>query len=133
MGSFTTEAKMIRSLSLLLALLLVASRASACCDTVRFDSTGLLAESENAVIIGTYEYVPDADGGYYECTKNGLYLYYYESRGRWQIGDGPESSPAYAWCYEAALCPEELGPNWEYYAFNSGEWIADPDISVTCQ
>ena len=55
--------------------------ASACCDTVRFDSTGLLAESENAAIIGTYEYVPDEAGGYYECPENGLYLYYYESRG----------------------------------------------------
>ena len=57
---------------------LVAGRASACCDTVSFDSTGLLAESENAVIIGTYEYVPD--GSYYN-PQNGLYLYYYPSRG----------------------------------------------------
>ena len=74
---------MMPSLLFLLIGALVAGLhgASACCDTVRFDSTGLLAESENAVIIGTYEYVPDADGGYYECTKNGLYLYYYESRG----------------------------------------------------
>ena len=70
---------MIRSLSLLLALLLVAGRASACCDTVRFDSTGLLAESENKYIIGTYTLAPG--GGYYECTENGLSLYYYSDRG----------------------------------------------------
>ena len=54
--------------------------ASACCNTVRFDSTGLLAESENAAIIGTYEYVPDEAGGYYMCIENGLSLYYYSSR-----------------------------------------------------
>ena len=127
--------------------------ASACCDNVRFDSTGLLAESENRYIIGDYEYVADEAGGYYKCAENGLSLYYYSSRDvssthagwdswieretcffqRWQIGDGPESSPAYAWCYESALCPEDLGPNWEYYAFISGEWIPDPDITVTCQ
>ena len=70
---------MIRSLSLLLALLLVAGRASACCDTVRFDSTGLLAESENKYIIGTYTLAPE--GGYYECPENGLSLYYYSDRG----------------------------------------------------
>ena len=50
--------------------------ASACCDTVRFDSTGLLAESENANIIGTYENV----GGYYMNAENGLSLYYYSDR-----------------------------------------------------
>ena len=77
--SFTTEAKMIRSLSLLLSLLLAAGRASACCDTVRFDSTGLLAESENKYIIGTYTLAPE--GGYYECPENGLSLYYYSDRG----------------------------------------------------
>jgi len=127
---------MIKSLLfIILGALVAGHRASACCDTVRFDSTGGLAESENASIIGTYEYVADVAGGsgYYENQKNGLYLYYLGDRGRWQIGDGPESGPAYAWCYEEALCPEELGPNWEYYAFNSGDWIPDPDISVTCQ
>ena len=50
---------------------------------VRFDSTGGLAESENASIIGTYEYVADVAGGsgYYENQKNGLYLYYLGDRG----------------------------------------------------
>ena len=70
---------MIRSLSLLLSLLLATGRASACCDTVRFDSTGLLAESENKYIIGTYTLAPG--GGYYECPENGLSLYYYSDRG----------------------------------------------------
>ena len=46
---------------------------------LRFDSTGLLADSENAPIIGTYEYVPDKIG--YKCEENGLYLSYYPSRG----------------------------------------------------
>ena len=50
---------------------------------VRFDSTGGLAESENASIIGTYEYVPDVAGagGYYENRENGLYLYFLADRG----------------------------------------------------
>ena len=39
---------------------------------------------------------------------------------------------AYAWCLDDALCPEDLGPYWEYWGFNSGEWIADPDATVTC-
>ena len=55
--------------------------ASACCDYVRFDSTGLLAESDNAGIIGSYKYVPDEAGGYYRSWGNGLALYYYPSRG----------------------------------------------------
>ena len=55
--------------------------ASACCDPVRFDSTGLLAESENAAVISTYEYVPGEEGGYYRSRQNGLALYYYPSRG----------------------------------------------------
>ena len=33
-----------------------------CCKTVRFDSTGPLAESEYAFMIGTYEYVADDAG-----------------------------------------------------------------------
>merc|ERR1719325_68623 len=112
---------MIKLLLFIVGALVAGHGASACCDVVRFDSTGLLAESENKYIIGTY--VLHESGGYYECSENGLSLYYYSDRGRWQIGDGPESSPAYAWCYESAECPEELGPNWEYYAFISGEWI----------
>ena len=44
----------------------------------------------------------------------------------------PDSSSAYAVCNESALCPEDLGPSCEYYAYNSDEWIPDPDISVTC-
>ena len=52
--------------------------AGACCDAVRFDSTGLLAESENRAIISTYEYVPGE--GYYRSRQNGLALYYYPSR-----------------------------------------------------
>ena len=55
-----------------------------CCKTVRFDSTGPLAESEYAFMIGTYEYVADDAGGnlgvkgIYRCTDCSyeLELYY---------------------------------------------------------
>merc|ERR1712244_18306 len=54
-----------------------------CCKTVRFDSTGPLAESAYAFMIGTYEYVADDAGGnlgvrgIYRCTdcSYGLKLY----------------------------------------------------------
>ena len=52
----------------------------ACCGIVRFDSTGLLAESENAAIIGTYQLIPDYNNGVYYCGENGLYLYYLSGR-----------------------------------------------------
>ena len=55
-----------------------------CCKTVRFDSTGPLAESMYAFMIGTYEYVADDAGGdtgvrgIYRCTDCSyeLELYY---------------------------------------------------------
>ena len=55
-----------------------------CCKTVRFDSTGPLAESMYAFMIGTYEYVADDAGGVtgvrgiYRCTDCSyeLELYY---------------------------------------------------------
>ena len=55
-----------------------------CCKTVRFDSTGPLAESMYAFMIGTYEYVADDEGGdggvrgIYRCTDCSyeLELYY---------------------------------------------------------
>ena len=55
-----------------------------CCKTVRFDSTGPLAESVYAFQIGTYEYVADDAGGdggvrgIYRCTDCSyeLELYY---------------------------------------------------------
>ena len=71
--------------------------ASACCDAVRFDSTGLLAESENRAIISTYEYVPGE--GYYRSRQNGLALYYYPSREVRNLMYTLETA------YKVAFCP----------------------------
>ena len=51
----------------------------------------------------------------------------------WYIGDAPGSASFYAYCDDDALCPEDLGPFWLYYAFNTGETLQDPDVTVTCQ
>ena len=47
----------------------------------------------------------------------------------WYIGDAPGSASFYAYCDDDAVCPEDLGPYWYYYAFNSGETLADPDVT----
>ena len=78
-GSVARWAMMIKLLLFIVGALVAGHGANACCDVVRFDSTGLLAESENSNIIGTY--VLDESGGYYDCSENGLSLYYYSDRG----------------------------------------------------
>ena len=67
-----------------------------CCKTVRFDSTGPLAESAYAFMIGTYEYVADDEGGVtssmgvrgiYRCTDcpYELQLYYNPPGGAFSV------------------------------------------------
>ena len=116
---------------------------------------GLLADSEQAHVIGTYEYVSEGPDGRLNYRQNEnwqKYLYYYTGFGinvsttmfenglestwtqfkEWYIGDAPGANAFYAYCEDNALCPEDLGPYWKYYAFNTGETIQDPDVTVTC-
>merc|ERR1712165_355682 len=112
-----------------------------CCKTVRFDSTGPLAESMYAFMIGTYEYVADDAGGntgvrgIYRCTDCSyeLELYYNppgNAFGRWHIGFGPETTEYGAVNMGGEICPEDL-TDWETVI--NGEWITEPEIKVTCQ
>ena len=71
-----TDAK--KSLQLIIGFLVAGHvLCNGCCDAVRFASTGLLAESEQDGLIGTY----NAEYGHYRNWKNGKALYFYESRG----------------------------------------------------
>merc|ERR1711879_629219 len=115
-----------------------------CCKTVRFDSTGPLAQSAYAFMIGTYEYVADDEGGVtssmgvrgiYRCTdcSYDLKLYYNPPGGafsRWYIGFGPETKEYGAYNIGDELCPEDL-TDWETVI--NGEWVTEPGIKVTCQ
>ena len=74
---------MAKTIRLLLLISALVAGAQACdCNNNRgdkliFDSTGLLAESGKAYIIGIYEFVIHESVGLYYCRENGLYLYYW--------------------------------------------------------
>merc|ERR1719414_2186079 len=129
-------------LALCHAMLLVDGQTANCCKTVRLDSTGPLAESATAFIIGNYEYVADDAGGdfgmrgIYRCETNRMELYYKPPGnvfGSWYIGVGPDSFDNGAFHNGGEICPEDLESGWMFLDINSREWITDPEISVTCQ
>lgn len=138
--------------------------AGGCCRHVYLDSDGLLADSEQKHVIGNYYYHsdgPDGRANYKQVEESQQYLYYMPTLGvssqlcfrhsltacrllhvllftlfsqRWYVGDVIGVNLCYASNLGTAVCPEDLGPDWEYWGFDTtGDWVADPLAYVECR
>ena len=114
-----------------------------CCNSLKFKSSGSLAEGMQKHILGYYNYYGEGVDGttiYHQPSGGGggepeLWLYFLENGfNTWFISNTKGYNGGYAWNHDGdSKCPEELAHEWQWYDGNTDSMILDETAMMDCE